>query len=584
MSGLTVTDAVIAVANALDKGEVCAQAQVHDASEVPETNKYTFDELKAIYAEYSKDTDRLWSNTYPSVSHRFPKLSGLALLDFIYKTYSVDMNATFPFYHLGEPNLARDPINDRDEAATRAEYKVRMLKRGFNQAGRSRPVTIPPKAKHPKRAALMQALQQAGRSRSRSRPRARQDKKRNLLAAAHTVEAFYDAKAEQPDNVQLKVSEEQGLQNCIDMHEDTPDDIKRELVFTQNQDNGGSDFNPQQLIHERLRLKEQWKARMEKPGDEVTVKSCGGNAQFEAFHRQWLKDQKNTHFSENWTFYVALGSFLNDITADGTFYEFLHVLKMFYNNAGRKISLESCFRNVHKAHLIVKDAYSTSLPKRRYDILWWESIKSLMPLHGLSDHRMAFDTHEGVTKKLELLATDMRNGKKVQLKLKKAKKSAAEKQKERELAQASRTEERNKKKEAAKAAALAKREATKAHKKRLAEIEKAATGKGSKTKKKKTDAATEDATTSPDTSEPKDAGNENDSTATGDVVALSHESNQDEEPQEEDHQEIQDQAEDEATAIQQNLKDMQFADDANQVIDLASVRLSARGLSLDEVR
>ena len=89
------------------------------------------------------------------------------------------------------------------------------------------------------------------------------------VIAAFSLLQLAQLKQEAPDNVQAVASE----QNClemIDLHQDTPEDIQRFVVYCTNQDHGGSELNPQQLINERERLQQRWEQHRTTPGSEIT--------------------------------------------------------------------------------------------------------------------------------------------------------------------------------------------------------------------------------------------------------------------------------------------------------------------------
>ena len=152
------------------------------------------------------------------------------MMDFNLGVYATDLRKVVKYFQHGERTLFRSHINDRDEESTRLEYKGRILSRGLNLHGRPKAIGIPPDHSTDKAS-----------------------DRRALLAAAHTAEAFYLAREENPDNVQVVATEQNGLE-MIDLHQDTPEDIQRFFVYCMNQDNGGSEFNPQQLINERQSL------------------------------------------------------------------------------------------------------------------------------------------------------------------------------------------------------------------------------------------------------------------------------------------------------------------------------------------
>ena len=54
--------------------------------------------------------------------------------------------------------------------------------------------------------------------------------RRMVLAAGHCVEAFYEAKEEQPQNAQVLLTERNGLRS-VDLKPECPIDVQKEVVF-----------------------------------------------------------------------------------------------------------------------------------------------------------------------------------------------------------------------------------------------------------------------------------------------------------------------------------------------------------------
>ena len=390
-----------------------------------------------------------------------------------------------------------------------------------------------------------------------------------------------------------------------------------------NEDNGGSKFNGQQLINSRRRLSGQWKAHRTKPKAEITVRSCGGEAQFEALHRQWLKGTKDRHFANNWPLYSKLGSFLNNLEESGREQEFQQILRSYYDTSGNDVSLESVFRNCHEMDVTLTKHYKSSLPPARFEMVWWEGIKCCMPLHALSGHRLCLTTHEGNSAAIGRLAQNMRNGKAVPLKLsKKLKKSADEKKRERQNAKTQKKADDKKAKDEARAVVKVKKQKDKEYSAKRTSEDAAAGGKRKKRKTTKHKAAadeeeesaveaegpegptnvaakraSEDAaaggkkkkrrTTKQKASEEEESAGEAEvptNVAEGEA-SVENTPNEPEEPevQPEDNAEGEEELVGDGI-VTQDLKDMQYLDDANQVVDLSTIRLAARGLDANTAR
>ena len=208
------------------------------------------------------------------------------------------------------------------------------------------------------------------------------------------------------------------------------------------------------------------------------MRSCGGEAQFEALHRQWLKGTKDRHFANNWPLYSKLRSFLNNLGESGREQEFQQILRSYYDTSGNDVSLESVFRNCHEMDVTLTKHYKSSLPPARFEMVWWEGIKCCMPLHALSGHRLCLTAHEGNSAAIGRLAQNMRNGKAVPLKLsKKLKKSADEKKRERQDAKTQKKADDKKAKDEARAVVKAKKQKEKEDSAKRASEDAAAGGK-----------------------------------------------------------------------------------------------------------
>ena len=184
------------------------------------------------------------------------------------------------------------------------------------------------------------------------------------MAAAHTAEALYLAHEDAPNNVQVRQTIASGLE-VIELHQNTPEHVQRFFVFAMNQDNGGSTFNPQQLLGARLRLQARWEEHRTNPGNEITVASCGGRAQYEAYQNNWLENARCEHFSHYWVLYRDLGIYMNALQADGRMDEFQNVLSKYFNNVSRPMGLDSMFRNLKVVNDMMVGNYKTSLSADR---------------------------------------------------------------------------------------------------------------------------------------------------------------------------------------------------------------------------
>ena len=118
--------------------------------------------------------------------------------------------------------------------------------------------------------------------------------KREVLAAGHCVEAFYDAHGEQPNNLQIRATLHAGLRS-VDLKQETPIDVQREIVVLFNRFNKGSGYNPQQLIDHLRELEADWDAECKKRGWKVRTLTI---TKYEQFYNNCLFTDRNTQSSK----------------------------------------------------------------------------------------------------------------------------------------------------------------------------------------------------------------------------------------------------------------------------------------------
>ena len=390
-------------------------APLEEASVVDEDEDRSLEEIVRTL-DFSEAN--LWEPR-DSFKHRF-NLDGLLLWDLvILQKYVKDDHAAFPVFKEGYADThgkpiglhIRSPRNDRDEYETRERYKRSIRADGYQQNARSRTVTIPlPNAPHPEC--------------------------RMLLAAAHCYEALVDCALENyecvqkrlPQNPRVQLSVKRGLQDCIDLHPNTPDDIQEWIVRNFNKFNCGSGQNLVQTWNVRVKLAQQFGAYRDKM--KMSVKMCGGQAGYEAMHRSWLTEKsKCPVFSSHWEWYSSLGRFLNSlaehVTGDASnlignrnIENLKKWLNRFVDNLVASDKLEIICRNMADADKILKKNYVTSMETYRFGIVWFEVMKACIPT-VLPDHVFCLDKYNGNNSLLEMLGTSMENGKQVSLVVKK---------------------------------------------------------------------------------------------------------------------------------------------------------------------
>ena len=141
--------------------------------------------------------------------------------------------------------LRRAPDNDRDEDVTRDGYEQGMYTRGFNLDGRSPMVTFP--VPHDKRWCD-------------------DDRARLLYGAATCFEAWLRAKAKQPLNPYITITEQTGFNNVIDLHPRCPRVVLTWVVNEFNAHQSGSMFNLQQYQAKLHEYHAAWRDHMKKKG------------------------------------------------------------------------------------------------------------------------------------------------------------------------------------------------------------------------------------------------------------------------------------------------------------------------------
>ena len=493
----------------------------------------TEDEMKKWLAH-----DNLWLPK-PTISHRFPNCPPGVIWKILMDTYVRDANSTHAFYletgdEGGKMRLHwRAPENDRDESSLREQYKKSVKQFGFTEEGRSRVVLYPfPGRNHPSM--------------------------RHIMAAAHVLEALYDADLEEGSvNANVQVSISAGLKGAIDLKENVPADVLQEFVDRMNLHSTGSGFNPQQLCSRRETLAQRWKEH--KDDEHISTTTSGGNAGYEALHKSWLKSESGDKlFQHDWPLYDKLGCFLSSIRTSGRHTWFMKLLSEGFNNVSRTVSLRTIFMNCYHVDITLRKHFSESIPPERYELLWREAIKSCMPIlpnfAGKHTFLIQTDVETEAIEQIKLLASEMANGKQIRLKRKLAKLSAEEK----------------------KAIAEAKKKA------RQAKVE------ADKAAKKAKDAAKRKAAKGELSSRPskKAKGPLAESFAKGAVepeAANAQEQEQEEQEAKAEEESGQAAAQAVETIQQHDLKDMQFCEDISDILDLASAEITARGACVDAI-
>ena len=384
-----------------DDGDELPPLQASD-----EGSEITDAELEALCTH-----QRLWLTTYPTLAHRLPGVTGVRLWALLLRVYARSRNARFPLYvedvdgynsHLPASQKTRlhfrSDLNDRNEQASKDDYKSGIKSNGFCEVLRNKIVLTPyVEPFHPLA--------------------------RRILAAGHCIDALYEADIEVGQtNAQVRTSVELGFNDVIDLRDNVPDDVQVEFVNGMNTYNVGSGFNMQQLANQRLKLQTRWHEYKFAMG--ISSGTVGGTAGLEAVHRQWLSNESKCKvFSRDWVWYDKFGIFLNSLTNAKMHAEWCDLVASEYDNKNSSVCLRTVCMNMYHADLVVKTNYFSSLPTHRYNQFWKEAIRAVMPTVQVQDgstkitpyHRHPLVEVDAL--KTKGLAASMDNGKQVPLKL-----------------------------------------------------------------------------------------------------------------------------------------------------------------------
>ena len=362
--------------------------------------------------------ENLW-DPRESISHRFDGMDGKILWDILVVYYVKHQKKQFRILKSGiGALLRRSCLNDRDEQGPKDDYKASIKVHGLRQEARSQAIVV------------------------ECREFPLDEEMRDVLAGAHCTDALIEAWNE---GQSIKC----GLW-AIEIKKETPEDIQRWCVTAFNLFNDGAGFSPSQFINLRLRLKDRWNEFRESQTPKITVGSCGGQAQYEAVHREWLhKHSKDKIFGDDWPLYNRAGVFINSLcdrdpknpsiilNSGKRLDEFQELLKKYFDNRTLKMPLDVCFRNFDSLDQLLSKHYKKHMDHDKYIILWEECMKCCIPLNGSLTGGYEFCHLDWLPQRISLLATEMVNAKKVVLKVRKAKAKATSKAKAKATAKCS---------------------------------------------------------------------------------------------------------------------------------------------------
>ena len=351
---------------------------------------------------YDSSPDNIWSSR-ESCELRFPGISGRRLWNIIKKHYVIG-TSMFKLYDdaFKYRLLTRSVLNDRDEDDSREYYGELILEKGLLDEFRSAMALIKPKESST-------------------------EDERLIIGGAHCIEALCDLfeDPETRNNPQVVSSVAGGLK-ALEFHPDTPVDVQRQVVVMLNEiSGGGSGLNLQQVFNQRERLQERWCDH--KHSANISAKKVGGPTAYEACWRDWLKTTKDPIFATRWDFFMDTATFRTQLEETGRWPDFQMLLKK-VRNRNTDVTLESIVRNMTAVDLESRKKFSGSMPPARYELFWWEAIKACAPLNkkAYPESMCMFDRcGKDVNKKIALMSVGMQNGKKLEVKLPKAKAKAA---------------------------------------------------------------------------------------------------------------------------------------------------------------
>ena len=303
----------------------------------------------------------------------------------------------------------RSRFNDRDENSTRALYKKRMKERGYAQHGRSKMIVGP------------------WEDDSRAAPNAASCE---IYAACHCYEALCEAFIEDCDNPQLKIAIENGLRDVIMLKPHVPEVWKRKIVVMLNENNTGSGFGIQQCVNLRLRHARNFQLHMNALN--TSVSKLGGQAQYELFHKTWLKDEAKCDVYVEWEYYRHMGVWLGNMAActttfrlsdlvegqwptDSLLAKFMEMVRLEVCNTTASeslISLEHILRNCCELDKAIRVHYKHSISPAHFTIMWTEAMKCCLPTI-LDGHKKCFSVYSPA--EVALVHTKMDGTKQVQL-------------------------------------------------------------------------------------------------------------------------------------------------------------------------
>ena len=101
------------------------------------------------------------------------------------------------------------------------------------------------------------------------------------------TDTLYDANELEPDNPNVKMTREAGLESCVCLRDDTPLDVVRSLRGCHNRFHNGSSYSWLELLREVTLIEKQWEVEKAKKG--VTSKATRGENSYERVYWRWVQ-------------------------------------------------------------------------------------------------------------------------------------------------------------------------------------------------------------------------------------------------------------------------------------------------------
>ena len=151
------------------------------------------------------------------IKHRYPGKTGLVRLKCIYADYVLDRNYTAAYFcpSTGARALDRHGQNQRGVSQVEEQFARDICTAGVRSDMRGKPI-ITPKTSEPECVFF------------------------RLVGAGTMAAAVYLAVSREPNNIQVKLTVEQGLENAILIIFACPEDVIQELMFVGNIDHNGT--------------------------------------------------------------------------------------------------------------------------------------------------------------------------------------------------------------------------------------------------------------------------------------------------------------------------------------------------------